>query len=536
MKNSNKITINSCHKNLMQLEKCICRIANDNKINSLGFFLKLKKGKDLFYCLISCGDTITKQFIKDKQKIAIIYNFIYEKNKKVNIQLNKDERFIRAYTYLDIDATVVQIFPDKKEIEEQYFYEINETNILNNYDLLTKNNIHILQFPEGGNILSYSQGKYLDKAKYKLNEFYHSIPTENDSSGSPIFILNNDKIIIFGINRGKINDDDDKNLGYFIFPILDSLKRDSMFLETTLFTVEIIEKANEANSEEKNIVSESIQKGLLLLENENKIKDKMYIGELYHYKPNGRGILYKYNEEKKKKSKKIIYYGDFVKGKYQGNGIIYYDFKNKDYYEGEFYNNLRHGKGKYYEKNKLKYEGEFTEDKYNGKGKIYYEDGLSYEGEFLNGDRKEIEKDNNNSKINDEKEEENDNSSENYDEKKEVKINSNNNGDKEEEEENKEENKSNNKKVDNNNDGFPLGAILENIKSNEREREKINDVIGNFLDFGRCFLNDIGIDTSFTCENCGCSTDDHEHIGNSIWKCKKCNQRCKNEILDNLLE
>ena len=544
MEDSNKFAIDSHHKKLMELEKCICRIAINNEIICLGFFLKLEKGKDSFYCLISCGHLITKNLIKKKKKLEIIYNFIDENNKKVNIELNEDERFIRVYIYLDVDVTVIQIFPDKKEIEKQYFYEINDIKILNNYDLFKKNKVHILQFPEGVNLLSYSQGKYIDKNKYNPNEFYYSISNEKDSSGSPIFILNNDKIILFGINKGRINEDDEKNIGYFIFPILDSLKRDSMFLETPLFTVEIIEKADDSNSKDKNIVSGLTQKGFILIENENKIKDKIYIGELYRYKPNGKGTLYKYNEKKEKKSKKIIYCGDFVNGKYQGNGIIYYDFKNKDYYEGEFHNNLRHGIGKYYENNRLKYEGEFSEDKYNGKGKIYYEDGLSYEGEFINGVKKEVEKENNtnNNVLEEEKEKENYSKNNAEDEEK---SNSKNNADKEEnnsntnaEKEKQEENNSNNneEKEEDNDNGFSLGSILKDIKSNQNKRQKVNDVIGNFLDFGRGFLNDLGIDTSFTCENCGCSTNDHEHIGNSIWKCKKCEKSCNNEILDNLLE
>ena len=104
------------------------------------------------------------------------------------------------------------------------------------------------------------------------------------------------------------------------------------------------------------------------------------------------------------------------------------------------------------------------------------------------------------------------------------------------EEEEKEENDSNNEKEDSNNDGFYLGSILDNINSNENKKQEINDFIGTFLEFGRGFLNDMGVDTNFTCENCGCSTDDHEHIGNRIWKCKKFNSKCNNDILNNLLK
>ena len=120
-------------------------------------------------------------------------------------------------------------------------------------------------------------------------------------------------------------------------------------------------------------------KGILLFKEEKKI----YVGELLKYKPNGKGIMYKYNIRNKNR----IYSGDFVKGKYQGKGLLIYNYNKMIYYKGEFFENLRNGYGKYYENNKLVYEGEFNNDKYHGKGKIFYKNGGSYEGQFTNGKR-----------------------------------------------------------------------------------------------------------------------------------------------------
>ena len=50
---------------------------------------------------------------------------------------------------------------------------------------------------------------------------------------------------------------------------------------------------------------------------------------------------------------------------------LYYKFKEKTYYEGEFKNNKRHGYGEYYLKNKLKYNGEFKDDEYDGRDNIF---------------------------------------------------------------------------------------------------------------------------------------------------------------------
>ena len=101
------------------------------------------------------------------------------------------------------------------------------------------------------------------------------------------------------------------------------------------------------------------------------------------YKPNGKGTLY--IKGKRNNKYKIKYYGDFVDGNFDGNGKIYYKYREISYYEGEFKDNKRHGYGKYYYKDKLKYEGEFKNDEYDGKGKIYYKDGSYYEGGFANG-------------------------------------------------------------------------------------------------------------------------------------------------------
>ena len=49
----------------------------------------------------------------------------------------------------------------------------------------------------------------------------------------------------------------------------------------------------------------------------------------------GKGILYNKNNS-------IQYEGDFVKGKREGNGKIFYE--NGDYYIGQFFNNRKHGK------------------------------------------------------------------------------------------------------------------------------------------------------------------------------------------------
>ena len=61
------------------------------------------------------------------------------------------------------------------------------------------------------------------------------------------------------------------------------------------------------------------------------------------------------------------------------------------YFEGDYLNGKRTGKGKEYDYNgNLKFEGEYLNGKRSGKGKEYDSNGkLKYEGEYLNGKKME---------------------------------------------------------------------------------------------------------------------------------------------------
>ena len=107
----------------------------------------------------------------------------------------------------------------------------------------------------------------------------------------------------------------------------------------------------------------------------------------------------KYNKSLQKSINISIINFKFFSGRY----IIYnsnrigkeYDaYNDKLYFEGEYFNGQKNGKGKeYYKDGKLKFEGEYLSGKKNGKGKEYYEDGkLKFEGEYLNGKKMEKEK------------------------------------------------------------------------------------------------------------------------------------------------
>ena len=73
------------------------------------------------------------------------------------------------------------------------------------------------------------------------------------------------------------------------------------------------------------------------------------------------------------------YDGDFKEGKMDGEGQCF-DQNGNLIYEGQWKNNLIHGKGIYIWNEGKRYEGEFMHGKKHGKGKFYLNGELIYEG------------------------------------------------------------------------------------------------------------------------------------------------------------
>ena len=179
-------------------------------------------------------------------------------------------------------------------------------------------------------------------------EFTHLANTEPGSSGSPIFLENS--IYVIGIHKEGINNKEEKNYGDFIYPAINIIKDDIR-----------IKRNNGKYINEKYIWDD----------------DKYYIGEFKNNLPNGKGIKYYSNGN-------ILFEGNFINGKFDGNGKYYYDDGN--YFIGEYKNGLRNGRGtEYYRNGKIMYEGDFINNKMEGNGKYILEDGEYYIGQWKNG-------------------------------------------------------------------------------------------------------------------------------------------------------
>ena len=330
----------SYKKSSVNIVNSICKInikTQKMDIRSTGFFLKIDYG----YFLISNSHIINNDAIQNQVNINISF---YNERKNVNIKLEKQKRYIKNFknfkdNYFDLDITAVQIL-DEDEIRKEWFLYPEPGEVITNK--LINKQIYIPQYINGKEIVN-SIGRIKTINKY---EFMHLASTDESSSGSPIFLENSSKVI--GIHKSS-NYHQQANYAYFIYPAINIIKKD-------------------LNNRQNN--NKSINKDYIWED------DKYYIGQIKNNLPNGKGTKYYSNGD-------ILYEGDFINGKFEGNGKYFYE--NGECYVGQFKNNLKNGKGtEYYSNGTIKYEGEYINDKAEGNGKYILENGEYYIGQWKN--------------------------------------------------------------------------------------------------------------------------------------------------------
>ncbi|UNT57509.1 AAA family ATPase [Lysinibacillus capsici] len=121
------------------------------------------------------------------------------------------------------------------------------------------------------------------------------------------------------------------------------------------------------------------------------LNQPQYEGDFVHGMKKGKGKQYYPNGF-------LQYEGDFIWHHMQGAGNIYYPTESPTaeelargvttlHYEGHFFEDLKHGKGKVYSRDGiLEAEGQFKEDMMTGQGTLYYANGqASYIGDLVQG-------------------------------------------------------------------------------------------------------------------------------------------------------
>ena len=206
-----------------QLDKAVCQIQIKKIIIGTGFICKIPFPDELNYLpvLMTNNHVINEKDYKENKEIQIIFD-----DGKINKKfITYPER--KFYTSENYDTTIIEIFPKKDDLH--YFLEISQ----DDEKSIEGINAYVLHYPNEneskislGFLKDLSDNDYTsnsDKKKYnipKINEFDfgHTCGTEGGSSGSPILLLNNLKII--GIHKGFYPDEKRINLGTFLkYPI-----------------------------------------------------------------------------------------------------------------------------------------------------------------------------------------------------------------------------------------------------------------------------------------------------------------------------
>ena len=246
---------------LYEVTKSVCKIIyqkEEGKENCSGFFIKLLLENGSLFCLMTCEHIITNEIIEENKTIEVYFEI---EKKRLEIELNKNERFIRNFLDLKIDCTIIEILPSDN-INEDYFLIPNKDY---NFNDLKEKKIYIPQYP-GGGPFKYSKGKIENIEGY---EFSYTASTLPGSSGSPIFLEQTTSVI--GIHK-DYDKEEKLNYGDFIFPIVDLLKKEKIREEkndnnNNIKKKDIISnnKINKKN-EIKIIINEIIDNFFLLLD------------------------------------------------------------------------------------------------------------------------------------------------------------------------------------------------------------------------------------------------------------------------------
>jgi len=179
-----------------QSKQYICKITIGQKIGT-GFLCKIPF-PDESNCL---PVLMTNHHVINDEKLL--------QNKKLDISFNNDQikKIInisserKIYSNKKYDLTIIEIYQEMDGIF--HFFE------LETLDKINKNSrepIYVLQYP-GGNECSVSYGKLCDIQDF---EIYHDCSTKKGSSGGPILLLRNFKLI--GIHKGYL-ENFDYNIG-----------------------------------------------------------------------------------------------------------------------------------------------------------------------------------------------------------------------------------------------------------------------------------------------------------------------------------
>ena len=174
------VTLKGTEKILDQMNNSVCRIYNNG--NGTGFFTKIPYKSKLLPVLITNNHVINQDDILNNKKISLYLN-----NDGITKTIKLDNNRM-MYTNEKLDVTIIEIKDNKDNLNNKYL-ELDDEII--NYFKLNKNE----EESDINNIYSTDSIYLINKS-----EIFHKCSTKEGSSGSPILLINNQKLI--GIHYG----------------------------------------------------------------------------------------------------------------------------------------------------------------------------------------------------------------------------------------------------------------------------------------------------------------------------------------------
>ena len=191
---------------ISQMENCVCKIHLGRK-KGTGFFAKIPYKNDLLNVLITNNHVLNEEKIAIGNVITISLN-----NEKITINIEIDET-MKRYTNENYDITIIELKENDKinnflDMSDQIKSRI-DANINENFDYF--NNLYE---KESIYILNYMTNIYVSYGLLngiKDGKISHKCSTDEGSSGSPILLLETNKVI--GVHYSGSNNNYNSNFG-----------------------------------------------------------------------------------------------------------------------------------------------------------------------------------------------------------------------------------------------------------------------------------------------------------------------------------
>ena len=279
------VSFEGTQKIIEQMNSGICLISNDNR-KGIGFFVEIPYKFNLLHALITSNQVINKDDLLNVKNISI---YINNDNKTKTLKLDRNRKI---YTNEKLNITIIEI-KGNENINDKYlelddeiinYLNLNKKKNLNHFNNIYSNeSIYILNYLKEQDItVSYGKLSHINNS-----ELYYQCNIKEDSSGSPILLTNNQKLI--GIhNKNSKKYTKGNLLAYSIYEFL-KIKNNLLLIDkygeystNNYIIAEFdIQKDNQdiriINSYEKTTSGDKYINYKKEYENENEIKDNCQI-------------------------------------------------------------------------------------------------------------------------------------------------------------------------------------------------------------------------------------------------------------------